>query len=168
MTFVKWGFITLLFFAQLACSAEKPSRDPFSESAVLYGMVDNHLVNVTIDTESSPASGTLVPRLEIEAVTPAGGGATFEAVSTTAEFNNQQLVFSWTDAFGNQGQGTLSPVADRPGTYRLILSAKKLTEPRIARYMREYLVHQKKRSSNDNTINKGTNTPNSETSGNQG
>ena len=168
MTFAKWSFITLLFLTQLACSAEEPSRDPLNNSTVLLGITDNHLINVTVNTESSPTSGTLVPRLEIEAVAAAGEGATFEAVSTTAEFNNQQLVFSWTDAFGNQGRGTLSPVGDRPGTYRLILSAEKLTEPRVARYMREYLVHQRGRSSNGNIINKGTNTPDSKASGNQG
>ncbi len=169
MRFIQWGIVTLLFFHLSACSTEEPSGHSFTESAVLIGMADNHIVNVIINTELSHASDKLVTSLEIEAVTTTGEGATFEAQSTMAQLNNQQLVFTWTDAFTNQGHGTLSPISNKRGAYRLILAADKLAEPRIARYMHEYLVHQRRgNSSNANIDGKTTNTPDSQTSGNQG
>ncbi len=169
MIFAKWGAVTLLLFHLSACSSEEPSERSFDSSAVLFGMADNHMVNVIINTELSSPSDKLITRIEIEAVTTTGQGATFEAHSTTAQLNNQQLVFTWTDAFDNQGHGTLSPLGNKRGAYRLILAADKLAEPRIARYMHEYLVHQKRGNNRSGNIdNKRTNTPDSKTSGSQG
>ncbi len=144
-----WIVFLLILFPLPGCGHKDAERPWFDESATFLGETENHRIFVTLHTDPSPASDKITFRLELEAAMVSGGGATFEAIGTGTEWNHQQLGFTWTDTFGNQGSGILIPVRDNPGSYRLTLSAENLVEPRIAGYLHKYLIRQRKAHSHD-------------------
>ncbi len=134
--------LPLLFLLALACSKERADEHPFGKQITLSGTAADHLVNVVIRLPRSSVTDRASTHLEIEATTVSGSGVLFEATGIEVTWKGEQLLFTWKDMFGNHGEGSLSPLADAPGSYRLNLTAVELMEPRVARYLHEYPVQE--------------------------